>query len=238
MHTTKIIEVKDVSFAYRDSDYVLRNISFGVEKGALVMLIGPNGSGKTTLLKILLGLLRPTQGTVLLFGEKPSEVRYKIGYVPQKLDFDRTFPITVREFLRFSDRKATEAAIDSVLESIGADKFKDKLLGALSGGQLQRVLIARALLSKPAILFLDEPVSGVDIGGEQNFYELIKKVKERYKVTIVMVSHEITVVNTMATHVICINKRMLCSGNPKSALSAKTIEALYGTDVSLHKHKC
>jgi len=201
------------------------------------MLIGPNGSGKTTLLKIMVGLLEPTCGEVKVYGDTPKNKRGSVGYVPQKLYFDQTFPITVTEFLQFSHKGSGED-VTRVLESLGIRELSQSLIGTLSGGQLQRVLIARSLLGKPKILFLDEPVSGIDVGGEQNFYELIKDIQKKHDVTVVMISHEIHMVSRIADQVICINKEMLCSGEPEKALLPEVIEKLYGKDVSLYNHHC
>ncbi len=238
MKIEKVIEIKNVSFAYNGGNFAIEDISFEIEKGAKVMIIGPNGSGKTTLLKAMVGLLNPAQGSILILNKKPEKVRNKIGYVPQKLDFDKTFPITVLEFLQFSHPTATKKDIDKNLNNLGIENLTLCLIGQLSGGQLQRVLIVRALLGNPQILFLDEPVSGIDIVGEQNFYQLIKNIRSKYHVTIIMVSHEMNVVSSIATQVICINKSMLCIGTPDTVLASENIKKLYGVDVSIYKHQC
>ena len=232
-----VLEIKNVSFAYVKNTLVVDNISFSIPEQETTILIGPNGSGKTTLLKIMIGLLEPISGTVQTYRKKPKDVRKNIGYVPQKLYFDKTFPITVMEFLQLADN-VSKNEILSTLESVGAGEFATSIIGELSGGQLQRTLIARSLLKKPKILFLDEPVSGIDIGGEQNFYTLIKEVQEKYDMTVIMVSHEINIVSQIADQVICINKQMLCSGKPSKALVPEVLEQLYGEDVSLYKHQC
>jgi zinc transport system ATP-binding protein len=231
------IEINKVSFEYSKETSVINNVSFTIPEKETTILIGPNGSGKTTLLKIMIGLLEPTSGTVLIYGKKPKDMRDIIGYVPQKLYFDTTFPITVLEFLNLPHNNS-EDKIFNILESVGAKDIMSARLGELSGGQLQRVLIARSLLGNPKIIFLDEPVSGIDIGGEKNFYELIKSVQEKHDVTVVMVSHEVNIVSQIATQVICINKEMLCSGSPDTTLLPELIEELYGKEVSLYKHQC
>ncbi|MFT6829415.1 MAG: zinc transport system ATP-binding protein [Candidatus Paceibacteria bacterium] len=231
------LEINKVSFEYSKETSVINNVSFTIPEKETTILIGPNGSGKTTLLKIMIGLLEPTSGTVLVYGKKPKDMRNIIGYVPQKLYFDTTFPITVLEFLNLP-RNNSENKILNILESVGAKDIVSARLGELSGGQLQRVLIARSLLGNPKIIFLDEPVSGIDIGGEKNFYELIKSVQEKHDVTVVMVSHEVNIVSQIATQVICINKEMLCSGSPDTTLLPELIEELYGKEVSLYKHQC
>lgn len=231
------VHVENVSFGYTKGQAILNNLSFAIPEGSTTLLIGPNGSGKTTLLKLMLGLLHPTAGSINIYGEQPKYARSTIGYVPQKLSFDKTFPLTVFEFLKLSWGDAGEKIVD-VLESVGARGFMSSQLGELSGGQLQRVLIARSLLNSPKILFLDEPVSGIDIGGEKNFYQLIKSVQEKHGVTVIMVSHEINIVSQIATQVICINGNMLCVGKPKEVLQPELIEQLYGKEVSLYQHSC
>jgi len=233
-----IVELKHVSFGYEKGNEVIRDISLTIPEGSITMLIGPNGSGKTTLLKTMVGLLRPTTGSVQILGGKPKDKRRYIGYVPQKLHFDHAFPITVLEFLCFSYPHRTKETMESILEDLGITHLETSLIGQLSGGQLQRVLIARSLLNNPQILFLDEPVSGIDIGGEKNFYELIQSIHERRGVTVVMVSHEMQLVSRIATQVICINKKLLCSGGPDQALLPEVMEKLYGKDVSVYKHHC
>jgi len=231
------IEINNVSFEYIQGAPVIENISFIIPKKGTTILIGPNGSGKTTLLKIMIGLLEPTSGIIHIHGKKPKEMRKSIGYVPQKLYFDKTFPITVMEFLQLADTTPKDEILD-ILESVGAKDLVDSRIGELSEGQLQRTLIARSLLGKPKILFLDEPVSGIDIGGEQNFYELIKSIQGDHDVTVVMVSHEVNVVSQIADKVICINKEMLCSGEPSTTLLPEVIRQLYGKNVSLYEHRC
>ena len=233
----KIIEIDNVSFEYTKDEPVIENVSFFITEGDTTILIGPNGSGKTTLLKIMIGLLEPTSGTVRIYGKKPKDIRKNIGYVPQRLYFDTTFPITVLEFLRLSGN-TNDKEIISALESVGVKDISSSRIGELSGGQLQRTLIARSLIKRPKILFLDEPMSGIDIGGEKNFYQLIKGIKEKYSITIIMVSHEVNIVSQIANQVICINKKMLCSGSPDTTLVPELIEKLYGKDISLYKHQC
>lgn len=238
MSDKKVIEVENVSFAYGQENDVLRNVSFSINKGTISMLIGPNGSGKTTLLKIMIGLLEPTTGKITVLDKPPQSIINKVGYVPQKITIDSTFPIAVIEFLQFSHPELSKDKILKELKHLGVENLADKLIGSLSGGQMQRVLIVRALLGKPEILFLDEPVSGIDIGGEQNFYEVIREIKTKYNVTVIMVSHEVQIVSSIADQVICINKEMLCSGKPEQALTPEIIGKLYGENMSQYHHHC
>jgi len=237
MQKTKVIEVNNAAFGYLKGHAAVSGVSFSVMEGSITMLIGPNGSGKTTLLKGMVGLLQPQQGTVFIHGKKPKDVRHSIGYVPQRMDFDHSFPITVMEFLQ-SSYGGSWQEIEDVLESLDSGHLMQSLIGTLSGGQLQRILIARSLLGKPKILFLDEPVSGIDVGGEENFYELMKEIQRRHRVTIVMVSHEIHLVSQIADQVVCVNQKMLCNGAPAEILSSEVIDSLYGHKVSSYTHSC
>ncbi len=231
------IQVENVSFAYEKGDVVIKDVSFSIREDSTAMIIGPNGSGKTTLLKALVGLIEPTTGRVRVYGKRPQDVRDMVGYVPQRLPFDQSFPLTVSEFFAISHKDQSEN-IEIIKEHLGIQGLGTHLIGTLSGGQLQRVLIARSLLGSPKILFLDEPVSGVDVGGEETFYELIKNIQKKHGVTVIMVSHEVHLVSKVADQVICLNKEMLCSGAPESTLVPEVIEQMYGTDVSIYKHHC
>lgn len=217
---------------------ILDQLDFTIPEKSITAIIGPNGCGKTTLMKAILGLIQYS-GEVKLLEKSINESLDKISYVPQRFAFDRTFPITVREFLQL-DPHSNHREIKNIkekLKEVGMQDSEDTLLGILSGGQLQRVLIARALLNNPKILFLDEPASGIDIKGERNFYELIKHLNEEHGVTIVLVSHEIDIVFRYATHVICLNKKMLCFGKPSDVLTNNTIKELYNENVELYQHK-
>ena len=230
------IEVAGASVSYGNVS-VLEDVSFTVPSGSITSIIGPNGSGKTTLLKACLGLIPLTRGKIRVLGGTPTEVRRHIGYVPQRFDFDRTFPVTVSEFIEFSAPDVSAKKIKEYLQHLGSVHLLQKRLGELSGGELQRVLIVRAMLHDPEILYLDEPASGIDIGGEQSLYELITHLHEEHFNTIVMVSHEVDVVYGFSDNVICINKHMVCNGPPSEALTPKVLESLYGKGVGIHKHR-
>jgi len=158
------ITVKNLTKRYGEEE-ILSHLSFSIPTGVITIIIGPNGSGKTTLLKTLLGLIAPDQGSVAVLGQAPSAIRSKVGYVPQRFEFDRTFPLTVLEFLQFTAPKLSAEAITAELDRFDMAEARNQPLGTLSGGQLQRVLITRSLLHQPELLYLDEPVSGVDIEG-------------------------------------------------------------------------
>ena len=231
-----ILEVKDVSVYYGDFEAV-KNIGFKLGEGEILAVIGPNGSGKSTLLKAILGLVEHT-GKVKLFGKNIQEVLNRIGYVPQRFSFDETFPITVSEFLELSqfDNK-NHTRRKQVLKEVEMQRFDDKLLGELSGGQLQRVLIARALLNDPEIIFLDEATAGVDMEGEKNFYEIIRHLNEEHGLTIVLISHEINMVYKFATQVVCLNKDLICFGETKEAITQQVMKKLYGENMEFRAHK-
>lgn len=237
MKTLNAIEVQNLFFSYTPAEKTLEGVSFDIPHGSICALVGPNGSGKTTLLKIMIGLLAPSGGSVLVLGKAPKESRAFIGYVPQRFSFDKTFPITVFEFLCMSHPSRARKEIMAYLEHLNMDKHIDARLGALSGGQLQRVLICRAMLSDPAVLFLDEPVSGVDVGGEQTFYELIAHLHREHNTTIVMVSHELDVVANFADLVLCINKKLVCEGKPEHVFTTETLTELYGKEAAHYHHK-
>lgn len=236
MKTLNAIEIRDLSFAYTPAEQTLDQITFDIPHGSICALVGPNGSGKTTLLKVMIGLISPTKGSVSVLGKPPHESRAFIGYVPQRFSFDKTFPITVFEFLHMSHPTRSKKEIVEYLHHLDMDGFADTRLGVLSGGQLQRVLICRAMLIRPAILFLDEPVSGVDIGGEQTFYELIAHLHREHNTTIIMVSHELDVVANFADLVLCVNKRLVCEGKPQHVFTAETLTELYGKEAAHYHH--
>ncbi len=230
------IQVKNLTAKYGDL-IILDKLSFSIENNSICAVIGPNGSGKTTLLKAMLGLI-PFSGEVLILNNKPSAVRPNLAYVPQRFTFDKTYPITVAEFLKLSlDNGHKNADVNIYLKEVGLLNSEKKLLGELSGGQLQRILIARALVNEPKIIFFDEPAAGIDISGERNFYDLIKHLNQEHGLTVVLVSHEIDIVFQYATQVICLNKKLICTGRPQKVINNETLKSLYGQDIALYHHK-
>ena len=233
MDAEKILEIKNLTVRYNDH-VILNHLNFWVNSGEIVAIIGPNGSGKTTLLKAILGLI-PHQGEVTIFGGSPRLALDNIGYVPQRLDFDRTFPLTVNEFLNFIKVK-NRSWREEVLREVGVNTFMDKRLGELSGGQLQRLLIAKALLKEPKLLMLDEATSGVDIAAEMTFFELIEHLNNTHNVTIMLISHEVQMVYKFATQILCLNKDLVCNGRPKEAITKEVLEKLYGKNIEFQPH--
>lgn len=234
--TPHAIEVSNLSVSL-GGQKILSDMSFEIKKGELVAIIGPNGAGKTTLLRAMLELV-PHKGKIKILDGTLEENLTRIAYVPQKFNFDHTFPLTVNEFLHlYLKEKNNKEAIEWSLKEVELTSHKDKKIGNLSGGQMQRLLIARALLGEPKILFLDEPTSGVDLQGEKSFFEIIKHLNEDHGVTIVVVSHEINMVYKFATQIICLNRDLICFGEPKLAITNEVLSKLYGDDVSFRPHQ-
>jgi ABC-type Mn2+/Zn2+ transport system ATPase subunit len=234
-----ILEVKSITAQYDNTlEPAIENISFNLEKGTITALLGPNGSGKSTILKAILGSIS-FSGEILINGVKASKKLGIVSYVPQRFNFDTSFPLTVYEFLNISAPETINQSIQisKVLDQIEMIKFKDSLLSQLSGGQLQRVLIARALLKEPQLLILDEPESGIDINISQKFYNLIKFLVATKGLTVLIATHELEIINSFSDQVICINKNILCSGRPSDVLDSNFFSRLYGTNVKIYPHK-
>jgi ABC-type Mn2+/Zn2+ transport system ATPase subunit len=223
------------------------HVTLELKKGARHALIGPNGSGKTTLLRCLLGLQKLDSGVVKLLGEPIGpRVLGRIGYVPQRLQLESSFTISVREFLSLRRRETrrwfwqshrkTDALLLGTLGKLGVESLLDRPLAGLSGGQLQRVLIAYSLLSEPELLLLDEPTAGVDTPGEQSFYELISGIHARLKITVVLVSHDLAMVFRQASWVYALNGVICCEGHPEQVLNADSLKAAYGIHVTPYHH--
>lgn len=200
---------------------VLSDVSLTIQPGEIVTILGPNGSGKSTLLRALLGIVPATAGDV---SRRDGLV---IGYVPQRLAIDRTLPMTVRRFLSLPKRVGDKEAMDA-LERVGVPDVAQRQMADLSGGQFQRVLLARALLAKPGLLILDEPTQGLDQPGEAAFYRLIEEVRRETGVAILMVSHDLHVVMAASDRVICLNGHICCEGTPRVVSTAPEYRALFG----------
>lgn len=234
MNQDKIIEVENLTVKF-NGHIILNSLNYYVKPGEIVAIIGPNGSGKTTMLKAILGLI-PYQGKIRIMGLPPKRALPRIGYVPQRFDFDKTFPLTVREFLSFVKIKSKEWE-EEVLREVGVLAFLDKRIGELSGGQLQRILIVKALLKEPSVLMLDEATSGIDMAGETTFYELIEHLNKTHNLTIVLISHEVNMVYTFATQILCLNRDLVCNGRPKEAITQEVLDKLYGKSIAFRPHQ-
>ncbi len=229
------IEAKGLTVAI-GGNTIIEDVTFAIETGDVVSIIGPNGSGKTTLIRAMLGLIEH-EGTVTWDGRPFREHLTNIGYVPQRFDFDRTFPLSVEEFLSLPGYKVEEAWREEMCREFGISGLLKKKLGALSGGQMQRVLIVSSLLKKPELLILDEPTSGVDIEGVASFYELVRHVNQEHGITVLLVSHEVNMVSKTSTKVICVNRNFFCCGEPKKVMTKETIDRLYNSHFEMRDHE-
>ncbi len=241
MKEDTVIKIRDVHFSYGGPP-ILENIELDIQAKEFVGMVGPNGSGKTTLLRIILGLLNPDRGSVEVLGKPAHQGVKEIGYMPQLTPFSRDFPISVEEtvlmgrlgktssiglFSKEDKRLAAES-----MEAVEVLDLRKRPIGSLSGGQLQRVLIARALTCNPEIMILDEPTANVDMKVEKDIFDLLKRLNE--KITIIVVTHDIGFISQYITKVACINRTLIC--HPTSELTGETIENLYGTHVHMVHH--
>jgi zinc transport system ATP-binding protein len=201
--------------------HILHQIDLQLAPGEILTIIGPNGAGKTTLVRIALGLLQPTSGQV----RRRSNMR--IGYMPQRLYLDPTFPISVKRFLNMAGAGQSDK-ITSVLEEVGAVHVFNSTMQSLSGGELQRVLLARVLLRDPDLLVLDEPVQGVDVHGQLELYQLISRIRDQHQCAVMMVSHDLHMVMAATDRVLCLNQHICCSGSPEAVTNDPAYLELFG----------
>jgi zinc transport system ATP-binding protein len=204
---------------------ILQSVDIDIAEGEILTLIGPNGAGKTTLVRVLLGLEKPDRGTVR---RKPGLV---VGYVPQRFAIDRAIPLTVARFVALGRRVEDEDA-KRALADVGADKLADRQLSELSGGELQRVVLGRALVGSPGVLVLDEPARGIDYTGEAELYALIGRLRSERGFGVLLVSHDLHVVMAQSDRVICLNRHVCCSGVPQSVAQHPEYARLFGTQVA------
>ena len=227
-----LLEVKNLNVNL-DGEKVIQDLSFQVAQGEILTILGPNGAGKSVLLRTLLGLL-PYEGDII-WHQKP-----KIGYLPQGLTQLKVkdFPMTVQDFFALKDPLPTSKEINQFLQLVGLEKnILFKTAGSLSGGQFQRMLVAWVLISHPNVVFLDEPTTGIDIGGGKTIYSLLHSVWVKEKLTIFLVTHDLNIVYKHSTNVLCLSrKRHSCFGEPKEILSPGTLEQIFGTEIKLYKH--
>lgn len=241
MKRNNIIEIKNLDFSYENNVPVLENVNLTFSELESACIVGPNGGGKTTLLYLLLGLLKPSKGSIKVFGKSPSEARVNIGYMPQYINLDSEFPVCVfdvvlmgrlsRNFWGRYSAKDREAAMGTMSE-MAIEHLAKRQFSELSGGQRQRVLIARALTCNPELLLLDEPTANIDPGMQEQFYEILYKLNKR--MSILTVSHDLGFVSDKINSVICVNKNVQV--HPTNALDGNIITDIYGYDVNLIRH--
>ncbi|MDX1346694.1 MAG: ATP-binding cassette domain-containing protein [Thiomicrorhabdus chilensis] len=243
-----LIKATQISHSF-DENQVLQNISLEIHAGEIVTLIGPNGAGKSTLLKILLKLIRPTSGDVW------QKSNLRIGFMPQKIQIDPTLPMTVKHFLNlgrtksstqpkswknhfnFSAHDTTE--IQSVVEELNITHLLEQPIQNVSGGEMQRILLARALIRNPELLVLDEPVQGVDLQGQTELYHFINELRKKRNLGILMVSHDLHIVMKNTDQVLCLNQHLCCSGTPQSVSKSPEFLAIFGQgaeELALYEH--
>lgn len=228
-----LVSIRGLSVAYGAST-VLRDVSMTLDAGEIVTIVGPNGSGKTSLLRAIIGAIEPVKGEIV---RRPV---LRIGYVPQRLHIDQTLPVTVERFMRLTDR-VPKAEFKAALQAAGVPELLKRQMSQLSGGQFQRVLLARALVNKPDLLLLDEASQGLDQAGSAAFYRQIEAVRADTGCAVLMISHELHVVMSASDRVICLNGHICCEGTPEVVASAPEYRAHFGTGtggaLALYRHE-
>ncbi|MBU1319650.1 MAG: ABC transporter ATP-binding protein [candidate division Zixibacteria bacterium] len=236
-----IVEIEGVGFSY-GGPAVLEDVNISLMEGEFTSVVGPNGGGKTTLLKLILGLLKPTEGRIRVFGRSPREERRRIGYMPQDTQLDPKFPINVRDVVlmgcignggRFGrSGKCNLETAATALSDVGMVEQIDRPFASLSGGQRRRVLIARALACDPDLLLLDEPMVNLDLLMEQELYEILRKLSS--KITVVMVSHDLAFVSKFVEKVVCVNRTV--AAHATAAIDGNVFSQMYGQDIKMVLH--
>lgn len=242
MTNTKVIEIENVSYSY-DNTPALQNVTMSIEKGDFVGIIGPNGGGKTTLLKLILALIKPDSGTIKLLGDSPQKTRSLAGYIPQETNLNKTFPISVRDVILMglvSKRgighhytKGDKDKACQIIDKLNISKVKDRCIKELSGGQRQKVLLARALISEPEIIFLDEPTASIDSSGTDEIYDILRDLNKN-GTTIIIVTHNIGILSKYIKSVACVNKELYFHSDKE--LDSNVITTTFGCPVDLIAH--
>jgi zinc transport system ATP-binding protein len=243
-----IFEICDLSVKYQNGVSALENINIDIYESDLIALIGPNGAGKSTLLKVILGLIKPTSGSIKLFGSTDLDKNLKsVGYVPQTaLVRDQNSPFTVYETVMMGRTsvagllhplgKVDRLKVDEVLRLFGIYELKDRKIGQLSGGQSQRVFLAKAMVAEPKLLLLDEPTSGVDMASKKEFYNILERLNRERQIAVVLSSHDVGVVTKIANRVLCINRSQFFCGLNHDFDAEKEIHRTYNHNVELIDH--
>jgi zinc transport system ATP-binding protein len=224
---------------------LIDSVSFDIAQGSTAAIIGPNGAGKSVLLKSIMGFIPKSKGSVSILGVPHDQLRTiasDLSYIPQRFSFDPDLPLTVqglftlRSTRKIGMRISEIKRMKSLLTLVGMKNHLQSPIGTLSGGQLQRALVAYSLMLKPKLLILDEPAAGIDVEGQETIYSLLERIKEEENLTLLLVSHELDVVMRYADQVICLNKNMLCAGKPHEVLSNELLSQMYGGPVQHFTH--
>jgi zinc transport system ATP-binding protein len=228
MKNDLILKVRNLDVIL-DRQAIIENLTFEVHRGDVLTILGPNGAGKSVLLRTLLGLL-PYEGEI----EWAKGI--KMGYVPQRLPFIKDIPLSIRDFFKL--KTLSEKETEEILKAVGfGEDFLRRTIGDLSSGQFQRILIAWGLLGNPQVLLFDEPTTGVDISGEETIYNFLTKLKMERDLTILLVTHDLSVVYKFSTDVICLNRQPICYGPPQDVLTPENLRKLYGGEVKYYQHR-
>ncbi len=241
MNNDPIISANNLSFSY-NGETVLENVNLTINENDFVWIVGPNGGGKTTLLKLMLGLLKPKNGTIKIFGNSPKKARRYIGYMPQHISLDSQFPVNVLDVVLMGRlgngegvgpfRSIDKEIASKVLRQVGLYEYRQKPFSELSGGLQRRLLIARALVSQPKILLLDEPTANLDVNSEKELYELLQKLNKN--LTIILVSHDPAFVSDFVKRAVCVNREV--HEHPTTAISGLYVSEFYGGERRIVRH--
>ena len=227
---SQLLSVKNLHVAF-DGRGILEDIDFTVDSGEVLAIIGPNGAGKTVLFKTLLGLEKPTTGTIEW---RPG---VKIGYVPQRFEIEIDLPLTTREFLYLRGGDVSESKIGEVMNLVGMKaEILNRRFSDLSVGQRQRILVAWAMMNDPEILLFDEPTADIDVSGQQSIYHLLRQLQDKKGFAVILISHDLSIVYRYSDQVLCLNRRKLCFGTPREVLSAEQLTELYGGEHGFYQH--
>lgn len=227
-----LLTLTDIS-VFRANSAIIENISLTLHRGEIVTVIGPNGAGKSTLIKTALGIISPDRGAIT------RSKKLRMGYVPQTISLDIGMPLTVQRFLLLSPQ-ASIGRLPQTLELVGATGLLEHSMHTLSGGEMRRILLGRALLAEPDILILDEPTAGVDISGQAALYQLIQKIRQQYQCGILLVSHDLHIVMAATDRVFCLNRHLCCSGRPEQVRAHPQYIAIFGAqaaaEIGVYRH--
>jgi zinc transport system ATP-binding protein len=223
-----VLEVKNLSVSF-NNERVIDNLSFNLKRGENLVVVGPNGAGKTVLLRTLIGMI-PFKGEI------KWEKDVKIGYVPQKVLPEKNIPLSIEEFFNFKKFKPSQVAKELASVGINDASILKKKIGVISSGQLQRILIAWNLMDNPEVLLFDEPLAGIDVEGEETIYNLLGEIDKKRNLTMIFITHDLSVVYKFADSVLCLNKKAICYGSPQEALTPEKLTQLYGGEIKVYSH--